>query len=167
MVQQSPDWERPIGGQTAWQRTDEVWSSQSGMARRVHRSIRQRDGVESTPAVFIDVKYELKEQGRPIGKTFDRYRLDIETAYLTAMEVSPLLKDPVRLGPEPFARRIILLNAQLELTEPATPYREAVLAVRRQLEAARRGETAGSLLVRPVATDSPAGPANPRPQPRP
>ena len=145
MVQQSADWERPLGGQTSWQRIEEVWTAQSGIARRVHRTIRQRDGIAPAAAVIIEVKYELKEQGRPIGRTYDRYRQEIETAYLTASEMTPLLKDASRLGPEPFQQRLLRLEAHLAANDPGTPYREAVLAVRRQLEAAKRGEAVSVL----------------------
>jgi len=140
MVQQSADWDKPVGGQTSWQRVDNVWMSQAGVARRVHRSIRQRDGIAPSAAVAIETNYDLKEQGRPIDRTFDRYRQEIETAYLAAVEMAPLLKDARRLGPEPFQLRIDRLDAHLAATEPGTPYREAVLAVRRQLEAAKRGD---------------------------
>ena len=54
--------------------------------------------------------------------------------------MAPLFKDAVRLGAEPFKQRIARLDEHLTATEPGTPYREAVLAVRRQLDAARRGE---------------------------
>src|SRR6185312_6984470 len=81
MEQQSADWEQPIGGLTSWQRIDRVWVSEQGAARRVHRLIRQRDGIAAEPAVRIEVKYDLREQGRPIGQTYERYRADIEIAY--------------------------------------------------------------------------------------
>jgi len=139
-IQQSLDWEKPRGGLTSWQRTEEVWTSEHGLARRVHRTIVQRDGIATEPAVRIEVKYDLQEQGRPIGRTYDRYRSDIEAAHLASAELLPLLKDAARRGPEPFRQRIARLDDHLSATEPGTPYREAVLAVRRQLEAARKGE---------------------------
>lgn len=140
MVQQAPDWDYPRGGQTSWQRRDDVWLSASGLARRVNRTILQRDGIAKEPAVRIDVKYDLKEQGRPIGRMYDRYRSDIETAYLAMTELGPLAKDAARIGAEPFRQRIARLDDHLEKNLPETPYREAVLAVRRLLDAASRGE---------------------------
>ncbi|HEY3789347.1 MAG TPA: hypothetical protein VGL71_10855, partial [Urbifossiella sp.] len=141
MVQQTADWATPRGGQTSWQRADEIWVPPHGLARRVHRSIRQRDGIADEPALVIDVKYDLQEQGRPIGRSYDRYRSDIEAAYLASAEMAPLLKDAARLGSEPFKKALAKLDEHLEASDPATPYREAVLAVRRQLDAARNGET--------------------------
>lgn len=140
MVQQSSDWEKPRGGLTSWQRAEDVWTSQNGLAKRIHRVINHRDGIAPEPAVRIELKLELQEQGRPIGRTYDRYRTEIELAYLATAEMSPLLKDAARLGAEPFAKRLAKLDAHLEANETGTPYREAVFAVRRQLEAARKGE---------------------------
>jgi hypothetical protein len=159
MTQQTPDWSRPVGGQTSWQRTDEVWvSTQDGTARRVHRLIQQRDGIASVPAVRVEARYELKRRGRLIGGTYDRARLDVETAYATAAEAAPFFHNAVRVGPEPFKVRLTRLDSYLGETEPGTPYREAVLAVRRQLDAARRGEA-----VLP-STTAPPVPTVPPPQ---
>lgn len=139
-IEHAPDWEFPRGGQVSWHRADDVWLSGNGMARVVKRSIRQRDGIAELPAVRIELALELKEQGRPIGRMYDRYRADIEAAYFAMSELGPLVKDAARLGPEPFKQRIARLDMHLESNTPNTPFREAVLAVRRQLEAARRGE---------------------------
>jgi len=140
MVQQTADWEKPVGGQTSWQRADAVWvSTQDDTARRVHRLIRRRDGIAPAPAVVVEVKYELKERARLRDRTYARYRQEIEAAYAAAADLDPLAKDAARLGPQPFAVRLAKLDAHLA-GEPGTPYREAVLAVRRRLDAARRGE---------------------------
>ncbi len=140
MVQLSPDWEKPRGGQTSWQRVDAVWvSTLDGTARRVHRVIRQRDGIGETPAVLIEAKYELQDQARLIGRTYDRYRQEIETAYAAEAELAALLKTAEQTGPRPFEVRLSRLDAYLEESRPGTPYREAVLTIRRQYEAARRG----------------------------
>lgn len=159
MTQQTPDWDRPVGGQTSWQRTDAVLvSTQDGTARRVHRLIRQRDGIASVPAVRVEVKYELKDRGRLIGGTYDRYRQEVETAYAAAADAAPYLRDAVRVGPAPFKLRLARLDAYLTETEPGTPYREAVLAVRRQLDAARQGEATRPVVV-PTAAAVPPPPA--------
>ena len=143
MAQRSADWEKPQGGQTAWQRADAVWvSTQDGTARRVQRVVRQRDGIAASPAVWIEVKYELKDQSRITGRTFTRYRHEVEFAYAAAAELAPLLRDAARLGPKPFQARLAKVDSHLLENDPGTPYREPVLAVRRQLEAACRGETA-------------------------
>jgi hypothetical protein len=101
--------------------------------------------------VVGEVKYALKELGRLMGRAYDRYRHEIEVAYAAGAETAPLLRDAARLGPRTFEGRLAKLDAYLEETEPGTPYREAVLAVRRQLDAARRGEIIPTAQSPPVA----------------
>ena len=138
MVQQTADWDRPVGGQTSWQRADSVWvSTQDGTTRRVHRLIRQRDGIAPAPAVQVEVKYELKHQTRLAGRPYDRYRHEIEVGYAAAADLGPLAKDSARL-----TVRLAKLDAYLAEYTPGTPYRAAVVAARRQYDAARRGEAA-------------------------
>jgi hypothetical protein len=81
----------------------------------------------------------LKDQARPSGQTYDRYRQEIETAYAAAAELPGLLKTAEQTGTRPFEIRLGRLDAYLEETRPGTPYRDAVLTVRRQYESARRG----------------------------
>lgn len=161
LVQRSADWEKPHGGQTAWQREDWVWvSAQVGVARRVHRLIQQRDGLSEAPAVRVEVKYELKDETRLNSRIYDRYRREIEVAYAAAAELAPLLRDAARLGPRPFAARLAILDAHLDEDDSGTPYREAVLTARRQLDAARRGDT-------PLMPVLPKTPTLPIAQPQP
>ena len=137
---QSADWDKPVGGQVSWHRTETVWvSSRDQTVRRVHRAIRQRDGL--SPSVWIDTRFELHEQSHIPGRTFDRYRRDVEVGFTAAQDVAPLLADAVRLGPKPFESRFKKLDEHLQENETPTPYREGVLAVRRQIDAARRGES--------------------------
>lgn len=150
-VQKSATWDRPQGGVTAWERTESVWvSTADGTARRVHRVIRHRDGIEDRAAVEVEVRYELRTQTRLIGPTFARYRAEVETAYATGAEAEPLFREAARLGPQPFAARLARLDRFLADTEPGTPYREAALAVRRRLDAARAGEVLPAPLVAPT-----------------
>ena len=152
---QSPDWDAPVGGRVAWQRTDTVWvSSRDQTVRRVHRSIRQRDGL--TPSVWIDVKYDLHSQNHRPGREFDRYHRDIEVAFGIAQEVAPSLADAVKIGPKPFEIRLRKLDEHLEENDTGTPYREAVLAVRRQLDAARRGDSLPAAALTPLVAAAPA-----------
>src|SRR5207249_3795595 len=69
-----------------------------------------------------------------------RYRGDIETAWVASTDAAPLLRGAARVNPELYRARLARLDAYLEETDPGTPYREAVLSVRRQLDAARRGD---------------------------
>ncbi|HEX4606979.1 MAG TPA: hypothetical protein VH092_02115 [Urbifossiella sp.] len=155
-VQKSETWDHPRGGVTAWERTESVWvSMQDGAARRVHRLIRHRDGLGDGPAVTVEVRYELRTQTRLLGPTYARYRTEVETAYAAGVEADPLVRDAVRIGPQPFAARLARLDAFLADNQPGTPYREAVLSVRRRLDAARRGETAPVPILVPTPAVAP------------
>lgn len=148
-------WDQPRGGETAWRRDEAVWvSARDGAARRVHRTIVQRDGVGPAPAVLIETRYALKGQARLIGRTLDRYRDEVEVAATAADGLAGL-------PPRALDARLVELAAYLERTDPGTPYREAVLAARRQVEAVRRGETG------PTGTPYPPGPTRPRGDRRP
>src|SRR5262249_12021505 len=88
MTQPAAAWLAPRGGLTSWQRADEVWAStRDGTARRVRRVVQQRDGIAREPAVRVEVQYELKDRGRLIGRTYDRYRVEVETAFVAAAEL--------------------------------------------------------------------------------
>ncbi len=137
MNQQSADWLKPAGGQAAWHRAEAVWvSTQDGTARKVHRVIKQRDGRADVPAAWIEVKYELKKQTKLSGRTFDRARRDVEMAYATLNEAPTLISQKL------IEARLIKLDACLEESDLTSAYREALVAARLALEAAKRGEAA-------------------------
>lgn len=162
--QSSPNWDKPVGGQTAWKREEAVWvSTQDGTARKVHRVIKQRDGKAEAPSAWVEVKYELKDGGGRIGgQTFDRVRRDVDVAYFALADAAQLLPDAQKLGPKTFEARITRLDALIEETDPASPYREAMLAARRMLDDGRDGKPAalqpasaiGPALVRPAAPEA-------------
>jgi hypothetical protein len=157
MNQQSADWVRSVGG-TAWHRAEEVWvSSLDGTARKVHRVILQRDGrVESPPAAWVEVKYELKEQAKLTGRTFDRARRDVEAAYRA-------LADAVLpLGPKSFETRLAKLEAYIQESDPTSAFGEALAAARRALEAARDGDVVQPSLM-PMIGAAPAKALWPQP----
>jgi hypothetical protein len=159
MNQQSADWQRPVGGEVSWHRADAVWvSTQDGTARRVHRVIRRRFGREENPAAWVEVRYELKDQGRLAGRAFDRARRDAETAHAALAEADAVAANPGRVGPRALAARIDKLDDQLA-ADPSGPYREALAAARRALDAARRGEAV------PVPAPPPAGAGGTTPAP--
>lgn len=141
MNQSHANWEKPVGGKSAWHRADAVWvSTFDGTARKIHRVIRHRDGIEADLAAWVEVKFEVKDRGRVIGRTFDRARHDIETAFAAASDAAPFLADASKHGARTFESRIQKLDAHLSDSAAPSAYREAVVAVRRQLEAAKRGQ---------------------------
>ena len=142
MNQQHANWAKPVGGRSAWLRADAVWvSALDGTARKVHRVIKHRDGSSTDLAAWVEVKYELKDKVPVIGRTFERYRRDVETAFAASADLAPFLADAVKHGPRFFEKRADKLELYLAESDTTSPYREAVLAVLRQLDAARRGES--------------------------
>jgi len=140
MNQMSIDWMKPAGG-TAWHHAESVWvSTRDGVSRRVHRVIRQRDGrTESPPAAWVEVKYELKEQTRLTGRSFDRARRDAEAAWCALVQAGE------RLGAKQSKARLDRLDLHIKDGDSTSPFLEALEAARRALEAARDGDP-----VRPV-----------------
>jgi hypothetical protein len=154
MNQESTDWAKPVGGQTSWHRADAILvSTQDGMARRVHRVIRQRDGRTEAPTAWVEVKYELKEQTQLSGRAFDRGLRDVEIAYTSLADAAALQPDAIKLGPKTFEMRLSRLDAHLADMEQTSPYREAMLTARRALDAARRGE---AVPIAPISTSIPS-----------
>lgn len=163
--QQHPNWAKPVGGRSAWQRADAVWVSPvDGVARKVHRVVKHRDGTATDLAAWVEVKFELKEQTRVIGRTLDRYRRDIETAFAASAELAPFFKEAVKHGPRFFEAKGAKLDAYLDAADESSPYREAVQAVRRQVAAAALGESV-SVAAPPVAAKRSPWPEPSRPAP--
>jgi hypothetical protein len=144
MNQMSPDWAKPAGG-PAWHHAEAVWvSTRDGIARRVHRVIRERDGrADAPPAAWVEVKYEFKEQTRLTGRTFDRARRDAEAAWCAFVDAT------LRIGAKQFDARLERLDLLIKECDPSSPFREALDAARRALEAARDGDP-----VRPLVSPS-------------
>jgi len=158
MNQSHPNWDKPVGGKPAWHRADAVWvSTLDGTARKLHRVIKHRDGIETDLAAWVEVKFEVKDRGRAVGRTFDRARRDIETAFAAAGDAAPFLADAAKHGPRAFESRIQKLDSHLSASDATSAYREAVVAVRRQLDAAKRGQPVAKVAgpLAPVALPKP------------
>jgi hypothetical protein len=141
--QKSANWDTPVGGQTAWHRADAVWvSTQDGTARKVHRVIKHRDGKAAEFAAWVEVKYQLKDQSRLGGQTFDRTRREVELAYAALAEAVSLVPDAAKLGPKVFENRLAKLDVLIDETDHTSPYREAMQAARQMFDDARNGKTA-------------------------
>ncbi len=152
-LQQSPDWDRPRGDRTAWRRSDTVWlSSRAGVACRVERLIERREPNSQEPTQWGKLRYELDTGLQYSGPLADDRRQEIHQAFAFRDQLTPLLTQPVRNGPQ-LAALLKRIDYYLE-HQPPTPYREAVLQVKRRAEAARRGES-------PPAQPEESGPAAP------
>jgi peroxiredoxin len=139
-VQKSDDWDRPRADRTAWRRQDTVWvAPRLGAAARVERKIERREPARREPTYHSVMRYELEEPMQYPGELFEQREREIRQARSLAEAAAPLLSTPAKYGPdlEALMNRI---NYHLE-RQHATPYREAVLQVKRRVEAAQRGET--------------------------
>lgn len=139
-TQQSEDWDKPRADRLAWKRTDTVWlAPRVGVAYRVERTIERRAAAHREATQKSTLRFELDSSLQYPGPLYDDRRQEIAQAHAFAEAAAPLVATPARYGPQLNA----LLNKMayhLEHQAP-TPYREAVLQVKRRVEAALRGES--------------------------
>jgi peroxiredoxin len=139
-LQQTDDWDRPRADRAAWRRQDTVWlSPRAGIAYRVERVIERREPARRVPTQRSVLRYEMESSLQYPGSLFDDRRLEITQARSFRDSAAPMLPSPAKFGPQ-LATLLNKINYHLEHQTP-TPYREAVLQVKRRVEAARRGET--------------------------
>jgi peroxiredoxin len=136
--QQSPDWDRPRGDQTAWRRRDVVWiAPQLGVAQKVERVIEQRDPLRRDPTQRVVVQYELESPFRYQGRLSDDRKQEISLARKFHDDAAALLKQPLqnRTQLDALYKKVSL---HLESSAP-TPYRKAVVHLASRIENAKNG----------------------------
>jgi peroxiredoxin len=143
-VQQSDDWDRPRADRPAWRRVETVWvSPRTGLATRVERVIEQREPARTEVARKSVLRYELDSDLVYPARLAEDRRQEIQQAFGFRDAAAPMLTEPGK-----YAKQIPALQKRIGThlqTHPPTPYREAVLAVKRSVDAAARGE-----VVKPV-----------------
>ena len=138
-TQQSDDLEHGRADRAAWRRTETVWLvPRTGIANRVERIIERREPAHTKPTYQSTLRYDL-ESSLQYNGDYDERANDIHQARAFADSAAPLLADPVR--------NLTQLNAlvgkiefYLEHNLSHSPYREAILQVKRLVETARKGE---------------------------
>jgi peroxiredoxin len=155
-VQQSSDWDRPRADHAGWHRQDTVWiDPQFGLACRVERIIRRRDPGRYQPTQQSILRYDRETVMQFPGRLSEDRRQEILQTLAFQKTLQPLLAQPARHTRE---LEVLLRRIAYHLeNQPPSPYRAAVLAVRRQAEAARRGEVPPTL---PEEKGVPVHPAN-------
>jgi peroxiredoxin len=156
-VQQSDDWEHPRADRTAWRRQETLWlAARTGLAQRVERVIERRAPAHNDVTYVSKMRYDLDTGAQYPGELSDDRRLDIREAQEFAAAAAPLLPQPARYNARlgALANKI---NAYLERYPARTPYREAVLLVKRRVEAGLRGETPPAAPQDPAARTPVAG----------
>jgi hypothetical protein len=150
-LQQSPDWDRPRADRAAWRRRDLVWVSPGlSVSYRVERTIERREPAHRDPTQRSVTQYELQSSIQYPDQFLQDRQREIVQARKFGEALSPLLSDAAKQGPRAFEAILVKINHHLD-TQPPTPYREAVLQVRRRAEAGKRGESP------PAPTDDPDG----------
>jgi peroxiredoxin len=153
-VQQSEDWDRPRADRTAWRRQDTAWvAPRLGIAYRVERRIERREPARREPNQRSLLRYELESSLQYPGPLGDDRAQEITRALAFRDSAAPLLPTPARYGPR-LAALLNKITYHLE-HQPPTPYREAVLQLKRRVEAARRGEVPPA----PTPDEAPRAPA--------
>jgi peroxiredoxin len=152
--QQSTDWDRPRGDQSAWRRRDTVWiHPKLGVAQRVERVIEHRDPLRRDPTRRLVVSYELESPFRYPGRLFEDRKLEITGARKLHEDATALLRQPALYRPQ-LDTLIKKVSLHLENQAP-TPYRKAVFHLAHRLESARRGDTAPAPAVEEVRAHVP------------
>ena len=152
-VQKSDDWDKPRGDRPAWRRTDTVWLAPGmGVASRVERVVERREAGRRDPTYKGVLRYNLEESMQYTGRLYEERRREITQARAFADAAAPLLATPAKFGPQ-LAALMNRIAYHLD-HQPQTPYREAVLQVKRRVEAAQRGETPPA----PATADVPDAP---------
>jgi peroxiredoxin len=143
--QQTDDWEFPRADRPAWRRLDTVWVSPSmGVAYRVERIIERKEPAHREPSQRAVLRYELENPLTYPGRLYEDRRREIQQAKSFAESAAPLLADPGK-----YKSQIEALQAKVAFhidSHPATPYRDAIVSLKRRLETARRGDTPPVLL---------------------
>ena len=140
-LQQSEDWEQPRADQSAWRRQETVWlSTRYGLAQRVERIIERRTPAREEPTWRLTTRYELDSTLRFEGPFFEDLRREVQQAAAFQEKLDELLPEVGRVGSKPFENLLARLDQHMQRT-PGTPYRAALVQIRQQLEAARRGQT--------------------------
>lgn len=162
-VQQSDDWERPRADRSAWRRQETVWVAvRTGIAQKVERVVEHHEPARTVVSQRAVLRYELETGLQLPGQMALDRRQEIQQAFGFAEAAAPLVKEPARN-----ARPLSELQRRVgqHLDNPPTPYREAILHIKRQVDAACKGEvvTMGyhpeSNATRAVAVAMPGEPA--------
>ena len=138
--QKSDDWDRPRGDRSAWRRQETVWlAPRLGLAYRVEREILQREPAHREATQRSLMRMEMESSFQLSGQAAGSRRQEVTQALAFRDSLTPLLAQPARYGSHLAALRR-RIEQHLE-DQPESPYRPAILQVKRRVEAAQRGET--------------------------
>jgi hypothetical protein len=144
--QQSPDWDRPRGDQTAWRRRDVLWiAPQRGVAHKVQRVIERRDPARRDPTHRSTITYELSNAIVCPAPLLEDRKREILRGRKFQEDAAALLKEPAKNRPQLDA---LLHRVSVHIDNQApTPYRKSVVHLASRLEYAKNNNTAPDLPV--------------------
>jgi len=138
--QRSANWDQL--GKPAWKREDRVWLQlQSGFASRIERTIQHRDESGETVS-RLHTRLELDNSYNPVfypGRTFKTRQSTIERAVELRNVFDNILESAGTSGSVNFDGLLSRIDFALR-NATETPYREALVALRRQAETIKNGE---------------------------
>lgn len=156
--QKSDDWDRPRGDRAAWRRKETVWlAPHLGVACRVEREILHREPAQREATQRNLLRIDLESSFQLSGQAAGGRRKEVTQALAFGDSLRPLLDQPARYGPHLTA---LLHKIEQHLQDqPESPYRPAILQVKRRVEAAQRGETPPEPIreIRPIVTGGAIG----------
>lgn len=139
-LQQSEDWQHPRADHTAWRRQDFVWlAPRQGIAQRVERIIEQREPARREPSQRSVVRYELESSLVYPNQLYEDRTREIQQFRTLSESAADVLREPGKFGPAASDGLITRINRYME-SHPPTPYREALVHLKRRLEAAKKGQ---------------------------
>lgn len=156
--QKSEDWDHPRGDRSAWRRQETVWlAPHLGLASRREREILRREPAHRQATQRNLLRLDMESSFQLSGQAAASRQQEVARALAFRDSLTPLLAQPARYG-----RHLTALLHKIEqhlADQPETPYRPAVVQVKRRVEAAQRGEKPPEPLrdIRPIPTGAAIG----------
>ncbi|MHB1424257.1 MAG: peroxiredoxin family protein [Gemmataceae bacterium] len=156
--QKSEDWDNPRGDHSAWRRQETVWLvPELGLASRLERAILHREPAHREPTQRSLLRFDMESSFQLSGQAGDSRRLEVAQALAFRDSLTPLMAQPARADAHLTA--LVRKIDQYVQSQPETPYRPALVQVKRRVEAAQRGETPPEPVrdIRPIPTGAAIG----------
>ncbi len=130
--QQSPEWTKPRGDRHGWQTTTNLWVHQTkGYTQKVERVHERRHAAHREITYRMITRYELTSDLVYEGSLLKDREREIEQAIFSSEQIRLAMQQPDK-------RNLALLDAVIKRIDsymkefPATPYREALVSVKRR-----------------------------------
>ncbi len=159
MIQQTDDWDKSRTDTAAWRRSEICWiSAKHGTASRFERTIEKRDPQTGEVGFRSKLAYEQVANMRYPDRFGEDRREEIAGTAQFIAEFERLLPEAGRTGARPFEelRERIDGHVSSHFSGEAVPYRQALMSLKRKVEAASRGHIAPASP--PVETANDSGP---------